>query len=123
MPTDTDSGSVSGGPAPPPTPSSSNLKPRPTAFQAFEGLAKWLDVVRKIAVSLVVIVAIALATVLLVRETRKQALAIDPVIVQAPRRDPAQRRRRVEKALRRPFVEPHRPPDSRRAVLPARGHA
>ncbi|TAJ96458.1 MAG: hypothetical protein EPO41_06975 [Reyranella sp.] len=84
MPTDADAGGVSGGPTPPspPTPSSSNLKPRLTAFQAFEGLAKWLDVVRKIAVSLVVIVAVAIATVLLVRETRKQALAIDPVIVE-----------------------------------------
>jgi len=84
MPTDTDSAGASGGPTPPspPTPSSSNLKPRPTVFQAFEGLAKWLDVVRKIAVSLVVIVAVSLATVLLVRETRKQALAIDPVIVE-----------------------------------------
>lgn len=84
MPTDADAGGVSGGPTPPspPTPSSSNLKPRLTAFQAFEGLAKWLDVVRKIAVSLVVIVAVAIATVLLVREMRKQALAIDPVIVE-----------------------------------------
>ena len=84
MPTDaapSDSPGPSGGDAPRPGPAPA---PRRTAFSITESFAKWLELVRKVTVSLAVTLGVGLVAVLIVREVCKEGIVIDPIIVQLP---------------------------------------
>jgi|EndMetStandDraft_8_1072994.scaffolds.fasta_scaffold32005_2 tetratricopeptide (TPR) repeat protein len=48
---------------------------------AMEGLAKWLELIRKVSVSLAVVVAVGVAAVVIVRETSEEGIVIDPILV------------------------------------------
>ncbi|MDB5487112.1 MAG: hypothetical protein JWQ58_827 [Reyranella sp.] len=78
MPTDQTSGpaglpSDGGAPA---------ARPAVTAYQAFETMTKWLELLRKASISVAVVLAISVVTVLVVREACEEGIVIDPVIVQ-----------------------------------------
>src|SRR5262249_41647752 len=58
--------------------------PARDAFAATQSLASWLELIRKVTVSLSVIVGIGVVTILVVREIFREGIIIDPVIVQLP---------------------------------------
>lgn len=69
---------------------SSDPKPKTTAFAAFESLSRWLEVVRKVTVSLAVTAGVLLVVVLVFREVWwKDGIVVEPVIVQLPDRKDA----------------------------------
>ena len=71
--------------SPVPTPAPAPVSPpRITAFSATQSFANWLELIRKVAVSLAVIVAIGVVAVVVVREASSDGIVIDPVIVQLP---------------------------------------
>lgn len=65
-------------------PESSDPKPRTTAFSAFEAFSRWLEVIRKVTVSVAVTIGVGLVVVLVFREIWKDGIVIEPVIVQLP---------------------------------------
>ena len=56
--------------------------PAATAYQSFETTTKWLELLRRACISVAVILAISVVTVLIVREASEEGIVIDPVIVQ-----------------------------------------
>lgn len=78
MPTDQTSGSA----GPPPDGGAPAARPAVTAYQAFETATKWLELLRKAAISVAVVLAISVVTLLIVREACEEGIVIDPVIVQ-----------------------------------------
>ena len=58
--------------------------PARDAFATTQSLADWLELIRKVTVSLAVIVAIGVVAILIVREVFREGIIIDPVIVQPP---------------------------------------
>jgi tetratricopeptide (TPR) repeat protein len=77
MPTDTASSESSGGGTPSqPSPS------RMSAFAVLEALSRWLEALRKVFISLAVVIGIIVATLLIGREICEEGIIIDPVIVQ-----------------------------------------
>jgi hypothetical protein len=59
-------------------------KPKPTAFSMFEGFSRWLEVIRKVTISVAVTIGVCLVVVLVFREVWKDGIVIEPVIVQLP---------------------------------------
>jgi tetratricopeptide (TPR) repeat protein len=57
-------------------------RPSVTAYQGFETATKWLELLRKASISVAVVLAISVVTVLIVREACEEGIVIDPVIVQ-----------------------------------------
>ena len=55
-----------------------------SAFAQFEAAARWLELVRKVAVSVAVTVGVGLVAILIFREVWKDGIVIEPVIVQLP---------------------------------------
>ena len=65
-------------------------KPKVTAFSAFETLSRWLELIRKVTVSLAVTLGVCLVVVLVLREVWwKDGIVVEPVIVQLPDRKDA----------------------------------
>jgi tetratricopeptide (TPR) repeat protein len=58
--------------------------PARDAFATTQSLANWLELIRKVTVSLAVIVGIGVVAILVVREVFREGIIIDPVIVQLP---------------------------------------
>jgi tetratricopeptide (TPR) repeat protein len=58
--------------------------PARDAFATTQSLADWLELIRKVTVSLAVIVGIGVVAILIVREVFREGIIIDPVIVQPP---------------------------------------
>jgi len=58
--------------------------PGPTAFETFEGFSRWMDLIRKVTLSLAVTVGVIVVAILIVREVWKDGIIIEPVIVQLP---------------------------------------
>lgn len=48
---------------------------------AMEGLARWLELIRKVSVSLAIVVAVGAAAFVIIRETSEEGVVIDPVVV------------------------------------------
>jgi tetratricopeptide (TPR) repeat protein len=64
---------------PPPPPANGR-----DAFATTQTLANWLDLVRRVTLSLAVILGITVVVILVAREVFRQGIIIDPVIVQLP---------------------------------------
>jgi tetratricopeptide (TPR) repeat protein len=58
--------------------------PARDAFATTQSLANWLELIRKVTVSLAVIVGIGVVAIVVVREVFREGIIIDPVIVQLP---------------------------------------
>jgi tetratricopeptide (TPR) repeat protein len=58
--------------------------PARKAFAATESLANWLELIRKITLSLAIIAGIGVVAIVVVREVFREGIIIDPVIVQLP---------------------------------------
>ena len=54
------------------------------AFAAVEALSRCLEQIRKVTVSVAVIVGVAIVAILVIREVSKEGMVVDPVIVQLP---------------------------------------
>ena len=54
------------------------------AFATTQSLANWLELIRKVTISLAVIVGIGVLAIVVVREVFREGIIIDPVIVQLP---------------------------------------
>jgi hypothetical protein len=52
------------------------------AFASAQSFANWLDIIRRVTISLAVIVGIGVVAILVVREVFREGIIIDPVIVQ-----------------------------------------
>ena len=65
-------------PTPPPS-----KAPR-SAFAIMETLAKWLEQIRKVTVSLAVVFGVSVVAILVVREVSKEGIVVEPVVVQLP---------------------------------------
>lgn len=78
MPTDQTSGPT----GLPPDGGAPSARPAVTAYQAFEATTKWLELLRKASISVAVVLAISVVTLLIVREACEEGIVIDPVIVQ-----------------------------------------
>lgn len=78
MPTDQTSGPA----GLPPDGGTPAARPAVTAYQAFETTTKWLELLRKASISVAVVLAISVVTLLIVREACEEGIVIDPVIVQ-----------------------------------------
>lgn len=78
MPTDQTSGPA----GLPPDGGTPAARPAVTAYQAFETTTKWLELLRKASISVAVVLAISVVTVLVIREACEEGIVIDPVIVQ-----------------------------------------
>lgn len=55
-----------------------------SAFAIMEMLSKWLEQIRKVTVSLAVVVAVGIVAVLVLREVSKEGMIVEPVVVQLP---------------------------------------
>lgn len=77
-------------PAPSPAPAAEpafpapGAKPGTSAYSLFEDFVRWLELVRKVAVSVAVTVGVSLVAILIFREGWKDGIVIEPVIVQLP---------------------------------------
>ena len=58
--------------------------PARDAFATTQTFANWLDLIRKVTVSLAVTLGISVVVILIVREVFREGIIIDPVIVQLP---------------------------------------
>ena len=67
-----------------PPPEASTAKPKVTPYAAFETFSRWLELVRKVTVSLAVTVGVTLVVILVFREVWKDGIVVEPVIVQLP---------------------------------------
>jgi len=54
------------------------------AFAALETLARWLEQIRKVTISVAVIVGVAIVAILVIREVSKEGMIVEPVVVQLP---------------------------------------
>jgi tetratricopeptide (TPR) repeat protein len=59
-------------------------KPARGAFATTQSVANWLELIRKVTLSLAVILGVGLVVILIVREVFREGITIDPVIVQLP---------------------------------------
>lgn len=68
-----------------PTPAAAQPTKAPrSAFAVMETLSKWLEQIRKVTVSVAVIVGVVIVAVLVMREVSKEGMIVEPVVVQLP---------------------------------------
>jgi tetratricopeptide (TPR) repeat protein len=68
---------------PTPVAASAGNAPR-SAFSIMESLSKWLEHIRKVTVSVAVVVGVSIVGILVVREVSKEGMIVEPVVVQLP---------------------------------------